>query len=90
MAETTSGKPYEQTDDVRTFYSTVAHQDLVWHRDKYYREITILEGNDWQLQLDNELPVTLEKGKIYQIPAMEFHRVIKGEGDLKIKIWEEK
>jgi len=63
---------------------------LVWHRDKYYREITILEGNDWQLQLDNELPVTLEKGKIYQIPAMEFHRVIKGEGDLKIKIWEEK
>ena len=90
MVEITSGKPYIQTDDVRTFDSSVNDDDLVWHRDKYFREITVLEGNDWKLQLDNELPVILEEGKKYNIPAMEFHRVIKGTGNLTIKIWEEK
>lgn len=90
VVETSSGKPYTQQGDERTFYSSVAHHELVWHRDKYDREITILEGENWQLQLDNELPVTLERGKLYKIPKMKYHRVIKGSGHLKIKIWEDK
>jgi hypothetical protein len=90
VAETISGKPYKQVDDIRTFSEDVESSELVWHRDKYNREITILEGEDWMLQLDNRPAKKLEQGKIYKIPAMEFHRVIKGKGNLVIKIWEDK
>ena len=90
VAETSSGNPYTDRGDERIFSEDVEDAELIWHRDKYNREITILEGIDWQLQLDNELPVTLERGRIYKIPAMQYHRVIKGKGNLKIKIWEER
>ena len=90
VAETSSGKPYTDQGDIRTFSEEVDSEELIWHRDKYNREITILEGEDWELQLDNKLPVTLERGRIYKIPAMQYHRVIKGKGNLVIKIWEER
>ena len=76
MAETISGKPYSQVNNIRTFSEDVESDELVWHRDKYSREITILEGEDWMLQLDNQIAKKLETGKIYNIPAMEFHRSI--------------
>ena len=90
MAETSSGKPYSQRGDIRTFSEDVDELELIWHRDKYDREITILEGEGWELQMDNKLPFELMKGKIYKIPAMEFHRLLKGKGDLVLKIWEER
>ena len=55
MAETSSGNPYTDRGDERIFSEDVEDAELIWHRDKYNREITILEGVDWQLQLDNEL-----------------------------------
>ena len=72
----------------RTFSANVDSDELVWHRDKRDREITIISGTGWKLQLDNKLPVELIKGKVYDIPKMEYHRVIKGTDDLVIKIWE--
>ena len=53
------------------------------------RVITVVEGAGWKLQMDNKLPEDLQKGKLYNINKMEFHRIIKGEGTLKIKIWED-
>jgi quercetin dioxygenase-like cupin family protein len=89
-----SGKPYTQSYDngliIRRFDEEVDSSELVWHRDKHTREVTVLEGTDWQLQLDNKIPVELERGKIYVIPEMEYHRLIKGTGKLVVKIWEEK
>jgi hypothetical protein len=38
------------------------------------------------IQLDNELPILLEKGKEIFIPKGLYHRVIKGNGDLKVSI----
>ena len=67
--------PYIDNDDIRTFSKSV---------DK----ITIIEGNNWQLQMDNELPVSLEVGKTYFIPKLFYHRVLKGTTDLKIRIEE--
>ena len=46
--------------------------------------IKVVESTGWKLQMDNELPVLLEEGTIYNIPAYEFHRVIKGTGTLKV------
>ena len=69
---------------LREFKETTGSEELVWHQDQEDRAIFVIEGNGWQLQMDNELPVLLEKGKEYFIPAYKFHRVIKGNGSLEI------
>ena len=71
---------------VRTFSDNVAEEELVWHRDKSNRQIHILGGNGWQLQFDDKLPEELTVGHDYYIPKMTYHRVIKGEKDLIIRI----
>ena len=80
--------PYIDNDDIRTFSKSVDEMELIWHRDREDRKITVLEGRDWKLQMDNELPVSLEVGKTYFIPKLFFHRVLKGTTDLKIRIEE--
>ena len=61
-------KPYTQTYDngviVRQFDEDVNDDELIWHRDKRTREITVLEGKGWKLQLDNQLPTELKQGKL--------------------------
>ena len=57
-----------------------------WHADDEDRWIESLNENDWQFQFDNELPVTLEPGKIIQIPKGIIHRLIKGSLPLSISI----
>jgi len=92
VADLFTGKPYTETKNAniitRSFAETVDDTDLIWHRDRSDRKITIIEGNDWYLQMDNQLPILLEKDKDYFIPKEEFHRVIKGVGPLKIRIEE--
>lgn len=78
----------EENYKIRTFSEDVSEDELIWHRDKNDREITVIEGSGWKLQMDNKLPEDLQKGKLYNINKMEFHRLIKGEDTLKIKIWE--
>ena len=86
-------KPYTESYDngliIREFKEDVDSEELVWHRDKRTREITVLEGSGWQLQLDDQLPKELQRGRLYKIPKMEYHRLIKGTGKLVVKIWEE-
>ena len=78
--------PYTDKSNIRTFSKDVDEMDLIWHRDDEDREINILEGNGWQFQRDNELPLELREGDRIFIPRYQVHRVIKGETDLKIKI----
>lgn len=69
---------------IREFDNNVDSKELVWHRDKEDRIVEVLNNQDWFFQLDNELPKKLE-GRIF-IPKETFHRVIKGSGNLKIKV----
>ena len=39
--------------------------------------------------MDNELPIDLEEGKMYTIKAMQYHRILKGNGNLVLEIREE-
>jgi len=84
--------PYVETKTsshiLREFDGDVEEQELVWHRDRNDREVAVVEGIGWKLQMDNELPKELMVGKLYNIKAMEYHRLIKGNGTLKLKIWE--
>lgn len=81
-----SGKPYTEHDGVRRFTCDVNEMDLVWHRDKKRRTITVQEGQGWYIQFDNALPIQLNKGDRLVIPEMMYHRVLKGDNDLVIKI----
>ena len=84
------GKPYidlEVTDKyiIREFNEDIDPIELLWHRDDEDRLIEILEGTNWQIQLENQLPASMTK-PIF-IPRHEWHRTIKGTGKLRIKIY---
>jgi quercetin dioxygenase-like cupin family protein len=72
----------------RIFEHNTDNTELVWHRDANNRTVKVLEGNGWKFQLDNQLPQTISPGDILHIPARTFHRIIKGQGDLKVEIVE--
>ena len=84
-------KPYNDEDiqensKIRVFKNDVDSGELKWHRDRETRLVEVIEGEGWSLQLDNELPIKMIKGGKYTIPEGIYHRTIKGDGDLKIKI----
>ena len=84
--------PYQQQiiDDkkLRIFSQDVNTEELKWHRDRENRLVEVLESNNWYLQMDDELPKRLTAGEKYYIPVGVYHRVIKGDGELKVLITE--
>ena len=71
---------------LREFREDVDSEELVWHQDQEDRRVKVIESNGWMLQMDDRLPILMEEGTIYNIPAYEFHRIIKGEGTLKVLV----
>lgn len=69
---------------IREFSTDVDTHELEWHIDREDRTISVVENIDWQIQLDNNLPQLL-KETIF-IPKETYHRVIKGTGNLKVRI----
>jgi hypothetical protein len=76
----------EVTDEyiIRQFDENIDPIELMWHRDNEDRIIEALESTDWLIQLDDSLPIMLNK-PIF-IPKHMYHRTIKGTGPLLIKI----
>lgn len=73
---------------IRKFSFDVDPEELVWHRDREDRYVEVLDGEGWSIQYDNEIPMTLELGDSFFIKKNSWHRVIKGNSDLIIKISE--
>ena len=71
---------------LREFRENVDSDELIWHQDREDRVITVVEANGWKLQMDNELPVLLKEGSVYNMPAYVYHRVIKGFGRLLVQV----
>jgi quercetin dioxygenase-like cupin family protein len=86
MTNPYTNTPITQTSVIREFSSEVDPMELVWHQDEEDRTIEILEGEGWQLQRDNELPLVLQEGDSIFIPMGQIHRVIKGDTNLKLQI----
>ena len=86
-----NNKPYRQKkigDKIyRLFDSETPEEEFMWHRDEKTRVVTSLNANDWKIQMDNELPFSIQ-GKRFVIPKGTWHRVIKGTGYLEIMIEE--
>jgi hypothetical protein len=74
----------EQDYYIREFPQEVPEEELVWHRDREDRIVEPLHTTDWKLQIDDELPVIIDK-PIF-IKRDIFHRLIKGTDNLKIKV----
>jgi hypothetical protein len=72
---------------IREFNENIDPIELLWHRDDESRTIEILGETDWKVQLDNELPTSLNE--LIFIPRHHWHRVIKGNGNLKLKIYKQ-
>ena len=64
----------------RNFMSDLNEEELIWHRDKEDREISIIEGDGWYIQMDNELPQLMQKESIFKIPKETWHRIINKNG----------
>lgn len=69
---------------VRKFSESVGDSELVWHRDKEDRIVESVGDTDWMIQIDNNLPKPLTERTL--IPKGVYHRVIKGSGDLTVKV----
>ena len=69
---------------IREFSQDTDSGEFMWHRDFEDRIIESLGCTDWMLQIDNELPSKIE-GEVF-IPMGIYHRLIKGTGNLKIKL----
>jgi len=76
----------DNTTKIRHFDQTAPDHLYKWHADEEHRYIEALNENDWQFQFDDELPQSLEPGKIIHIPKGLIYRLIKGKSDLSISI----
>ena len=76
----------DQYNFIRTFPADVDEMDLIWHADKENRIITVLEGNGWKFQFDEELPIEMTDGLSISFFEGRIHRIIKGQGPLKIEL----
>jgi hypothetical protein len=83
-------RPYKelQTQEhlYRKFTQDISEDELVWHRDRNDREVTIMDSTDWMFQFEDQLPFTL-KDTLF-IPKDTYHRLIKGTGTLNVQIQE--
>ena len=79
-----STTPYTEEAETRTFTQDVLEEELVWHRDREDRIIDPLSTTDWKFQFDNEIPVNITR--LLFIPKNTYHRLIKGTGDLTIRV----
>jgi hypothetical protein len=69
---------------IREFNQDTDSSEYIWHKDKEDRIVESIGETDWLVQIDNELPKKIE-GQVF-IPKETYHRVIKGNGDLRIKL----
>ena len=85
-------KPYkdlEVTEEyiIREFDENIDPTELLWHRDNEDRMVEVLEcGEGWGFQFDDGLPFELEPNTSIFILRHDWHRVVKGEGTLLLKI----
>ncbi len=68
----------------RYFADDTKDLELTWHRDLESRVVSALFETDWKIQLDDELPQIINSEIL--IEEGRWHRLIKGTGDLVLKI----
>ena len=71
---------------VRMLSESTDDAELGWHRDREDRVVEVIAANGWSFQRDDEFPVLMQEGDVIGIPALEWHRVIRGSGPLVVAV----
>ena len=71
---------YSEDGNIRTIEND--DENFVWHRDAENRRVTLIEGNNWYLQMANTLPKLLKKDEEVLIEKEKWHRVFCHDSDL--------
>lgn len=81
---------YNKNNDwfYRRFEKEVDDLELTWHRDERDRSVYVVAGFGWQFQYENKVPFTINEGDTIFINKLDFHRLIKGDTNLILKIQE--
>ena len=69
---------------IRVFNDSTDPIELKWHRDDEDRAVISIGETDWAIQLEDKLPQALTSAVF--IERGQWHRLIKGTGELKVKI----
>lgn len=70
---------------IRCFTQNISQEELEWHQDQEDRLIMWWEGSkDWMFQYDNCLPIPIDSSIF--IERYDWHRLIKGTGDIYLKV----
>ena len=64
---------------IRTFKESTDSEDFMWHMDQEDRIVEAFNINNWQIQLEDQLPINLRYGESITIPKGIWHRIIKGD-----------
>jgi hypothetical protein len=75
-----------ENEVLRVFTPDVHWCELKWHYDEEDRIVEVLSENDWKFQFDNKLPENMDLWKKIYIKKGVYHRVIKGNSSLVVKI----
>lgn len=77
---------------LRTFHKNISKNSLYWHKDEFDRNVKVISGIGWKIQMDNQLPVNLSPGDSLKISKNVFHRIIKENeiSSLVLKITEDR
>ena len=71
---------------IRTFEESTDSEDFMWHRDQEDRLVEAINNSNWQIQLEDSLPINLRTRESIEIPKGIWHRIIKGTGIAIYKI----
>jgi len=72
---------------IREFSKDLSNEVLNWHRDKEDRLVEVKSGQEWYIQIENELPRLMSEGLKFRIPKYTWHRIInKNRTNLVIEI----
>lgn len=83
-------KPYTENlvdgFHIRKFSSNLNENELKWHWDEEDRIVICEDNTDWMIQMDNELPFKILKNRPIFIQEGTYHRLIKGNDDIVLKV----
>lgn len=75
-------------DNEIIFDLDVPDEEYTWHKDKNTRFMKVIEGLGWKFQYSKEEPKDIRPGTTIHINKNCFHRLIKGNTPLKVRIVE--
>ena len=75
---------FKLLETIKEFYEAGSYEPL----NEKDRIVTVLEGEGWQFQFDEQVPQMINSFDIIRIPKGIYHRLLIGSTPLKIKIEE--